>query len=115
MAKTGSSWVIVSLLGFAAQRTRFCTVGGIRDVILMRDFHLLSGVVAFAIAAFVLNLVLGQFHPGFTRISPEGATVMQPAAHTVHWLNFGGMTRSFAWISPRRSGELPEMSEPLPS
>lgn len=70
------------LIGFLAQRTRFCTVGGIRDVILMRDFHLLSGVLGFLVAAFVLNLVYGQFHPGFAD---------QPAAHTNQWLNFGGM------------------------
>jgi YedE family putative selenium metabolism protein len=70
------------IIGFLAQRTRFCTVGGIRDLILMRDFHLLSGVITFLVAAFVMNLAYRQFHPGF-----EG----QPAAHTTHWLNFTGM------------------------
>jgi YedE family putative selenium metabolism protein len=70
------------VIGFLAQRTRFCTVGGIRDVILMRDFHLVSGLTGFLVAAFVMNLVYRQFHPGF-----EG----QPAAHTVQWLNFTGM------------------------
>jgi YedE family putative selenium metabolism protein len=75
--------IIVGLIvGFLAQRTRFCTVGGLRDVILMRDFHLVSGLAAFVVAAFVMNLIYGQFHPGF-----EG----QPAAHTKHWLNLGGM------------------------
>jgi YedE family putative selenium metabolism protein len=69
-------------IGFLAQQTRFCTVGGLRDVILMRDFHLLSGVLAFAAAAFVLNLIYGQFHPGFDS---------QFAAHTNQGLNFGGM------------------------
>ena len=79
------------LIGFLAQRTRFCTVGGFRDLILMRDWHLLSGVAAFAAAAFVANLILGQVHPGFTRTADDGTTIMQPAAHTVHWLNFAGM------------------------
>jgi YedE family putative selenium metabolism protein len=80
------------VIGFLAQRTRFCTVGGIRDVFLMRDFHLLSGVIAFLVAAFVLNMVYGQFHPGFTRgVNDAGAILRQPAAHTTHWLNFGGM------------------------
>jgi YedE family putative selenium metabolism protein len=80
------------VIGFLAQRTRFCTVGGIRDVILMRDFHLLSGVVAFLVAAFVLNLAYGQVHPGFTRgMSEAGEVLPQPAAHTNHWLNFAGM------------------------
>ena len=58
----------------------------------MRDFHLLSGVVAFLVAAFVLNLVYGQFHPGFTRgVNDLGEILKQPAAHTTHWLNFAGM------------------------
>ena len=70
------------VIGFLAQRTRFCTVGGIRDVVLMRDLHLLSGVGGFLIAAFVMNLIYRQFHAGF-----EG----QPAAHNTHWLNFAGM------------------------
>jgi YedE family putative selenium metabolism protein len=88
--------IVISILaglivGFLAQRTRFCTVGGFRDAILMRDFHLLSGVIAFIVAAFLMNLIYGQFHPGFTRLAEDGSVAMQPAAHTVHWLNFGGM------------------------
>jgi len=80
------------VVGFLAQRTRFCTVGGIRDAILMRDFHLLSGVLGFLAAAFVLNLVYGQFHPGFTLgTNPDGTVRAQYAAHTVQWLNFAGM------------------------
>ena len=80
------------VIGFLAQRTRFCTVGGLRDVILMRDFHLLSGVAAFVVAAFVLNLLYGQFHPGFTLGTTEaGEVVKQPASHTNAWLNLGGM------------------------
>lgn len=86
------SLIIGLAIGFLAQRTRFCTVGGIRDVILMRDFHLLSGVVAFLAAAFVMNLIYGQFNPGFTLGTlPDGNILKQPAAHTVHWLNFTGM------------------------
>ena len=86
------STIIGLVVGFLAQRTRFCTVGGLRDVILMRDFHLISGVAAFLVAAFVLNLIYGQFHPGFTLgTTAEGAVINQPAAHTTHWLNFAGM------------------------
>jgi YedE family putative selenium metabolism protein len=87
-----ASILIGLLIGILAQRTRFCTVGGIRDVLLMRNFHLLSGVIAFAVAAFVLNLVFGQFHPGFTLgAAADGKPLLQPAAHTNAWLNFGGM------------------------
>ncbi len=70
------------LIGFLAQRTRFCTMGSIRDVILMRDTHLISGLGALLVVAFVTNLLLGQFNPGFTA---------QPVAHSNHLWNFLGM------------------------
>ena len=59
------SFGIALLVGFFAQRTRFCTIGGIRDAILIRDHHLLSGVIALLIAAFITNLILGQFDAGW--------------------------------------------------
>ena len=73
------------LVGFLAQRSRFCTVGALRDLMLLRDPHLFHGVVALIVAAFATNLVLGQFHPGL-----EG----QPVAHTSGWWNFAGMVLS---------------------
>jgi YedE family putative selenium metabolism protein len=80
------------VIGFLAQRTRFCTMGAVRDVLLMGDFHLMSGVVALVVAAFVMNLIYGQFHPGFILgINELGEVINQPAAHTNQYLNFGGM------------------------
>ncbi len=76
------SLVIGLFIGFLAQRSRFCTMGAIRDLILFRQPHLLTGFVALVVAAFVTNLILGQFHPGF---------VKQPVAHTMGLWNFGGM------------------------
>jgi YedE family putative selenium metabolism protein len=73
------------LIGFLAQRSRFCTVGGIRDAILIRDFNLLNGVLFFALAAFLANLALGLFRPGF---------IGQPVAHTDGLWNFLGMSLS---------------------
>jgi YedE family putative selenium metabolism protein len=70
------------LIGFLAQRTRFCTMGAIRDVILMRDLHLISGVGALLLVAFATNLVLGQASFGFAG---------QPVAHSSHLWNFLGM------------------------
>lgn len=70
------------LIGFLAQRSRFCSVGALRDVVLLRDMHLFNGVLALLVAAFITNLALGQFKPGF-----EG----QPVAHTDALWNFGGM------------------------
>lgn len=70
------------LIGFLAQRSRFCTMGAIRDTILFRQTHLLAGLLALLVVAFAANLVLGQFKPGF-----EG----QPIAHTQGLWNFAGM------------------------
>lgn len=70
------------LIGFLAQRTRFCTMGSIRDVILMGDTHLLSGVGALLATAFLANLALGQVTFGFAP---------QPVAHSSHLWNFLGM------------------------
>ena len=74
--------VVGLAIGFLAQRSRFCTVGAIRDVILLRSSHLLNGILALIVAAFITNLILGQFNPGF---------VTQPVAHTNALWNFGGM------------------------
>ena len=48
------------LVGFLAQRTRFCTMGAVRDVILMGEMSLLSGLGGLVAAAFVTNLMLGR-------------------------------------------------------
>jgi uncharacterized protein len=70
------------LVGVVAQRTRFCTMGSIRDVVLMGDTHLLSGIVALVLVAFGMNVLLGQFDPG---------TELQPVAHSALAWNFMGM------------------------
>lgn len=79
------SLVIGLLIGFLAQRTRFCTMGSIRDVILMGDTHLISGVGALLVTAFVVNFLLGQVKFGFAP---------QPVAHSSHLWNFLGMALS---------------------
>lgn len=76
------SLVVGLLIGFLAQRSRFCTVGALRDLILLRDPHLFNGIVAMIIAAFFVNLLLGLFNLGFAN---------QPVAHTDALWNFGGM------------------------
>jgi uncharacterized protein len=73
------------VIGFFAQRSRFCTMGALRDVILMRDMHLMWGILALVITAFLVNLGMGQFKPGIAD---------QPIAHTEHAWNFLGMLLS---------------------
>ncbi len=79
--------VIISLaagliVGALAQRNRFCMAGGIRDLFLFRDSTLLLGSIMVLVAAFIMNLVTGNFHLGFTG---------QSVAHTDWLWNFLGM------------------------
>ncbi len=76
------SLVVGLAVGFLAQRSRFCTMGAIRDLILFKQTHLLTGLITLTASAFVLNLILGQFNLGF---------VGQPVAHNMHVWNFSGM------------------------
>ncbi len=69
-------------LGVVAQRSRFCSVGGIRDVILVRRFDLLFAVIGLLVGATVANMVFGQYNLGF---------VGQPIAHTNALGNFSAM------------------------
>ncbi|MFA5629824.1 MAG: YedE family putative selenium transporter [Dehalococcoidales bacterium] len=84
----GLALVIGLFVGFGAQRTRYCSVGAWRDVILVKDFHLVSGIIAFFVAALVTNYIVGNFgasgiyHWGFEN---------QPISHTDHLWNFLGM------------------------
>jgi hypothetical protein len=83
------SLVVGLAIGFLAQRTRMCFVGGWRDLFLVKNFYLFSGVIAFFVAALVTNYIAGNFatdgiyHWGFTN---------QPIAHTNHLWNFLGMS-----------------------
>ena len=76
------------VVGAIAQRTRLCMAGGIRDAIMLRDFHLLMGFVAIFVAVLVGNLIVGSmgirggFTPGFAG---------QAVAHTDGLWNFLGM------------------------
>jgi YedE family putative selenium metabolism protein len=81
------SLVAALVIGFLAQRSRFCTVAAVRNMLWLRDSHLFNGLLAFIGAAFITNLALGQFHPGFVISSAEG----QPIAQTNEWWNFAGM------------------------
>jgi YedE family putative selenium metabolism protein len=82
--------VIISLLagaivGICLQRSRICTAGGFRDLILIRDTHFLWGILGIFIFTLIGNLVLNfeKFNFGFTG---------QPIAHNDFLFNFLGMT-----------------------
>ncbi len=70
------------VVGAVAQRTRLCTMGGIRDIILFRDNHLFLGFLGLFVIALVGNIASGNFMLGFAG---------QPVAHTESLWNFMGM------------------------
>lgn len=59
------------VIGFVAQRSRMCFVGGIRDWLLVRDTFLLKGLISFGLVAWiafpVAGLVGGEPISGFGR------------------------------------------------
>lgn len=52
------------MIGILAQRSRFCTIGGVRNAVLARDYSLIQGMIVFVAVVFVANFVLQQFRPG---------------------------------------------------
>ena len=49
------------ILGYLAQRSRMCFIGGLRDFILVRDKELLKGVAAFFVTAWLAFSAAGYF------------------------------------------------------
>lgn len=70
------------LVGALAQRTRLCMVGGIRDLILFKDWTLLLGFLGILIAALIGNVCFGWFTVSF---------IGQPVAHIDGVWNFLSM------------------------
>ena len=50
--------ILGTLLGYLAQRSRMCFVGGFRDLLLVGDYDLLNGMVTFFAAAWLTIQVL---------------------------------------------------------
>ena len=73
----------IGLVGGAlAQRSRLCTVGGIRDAVMLKDFHLLWGSLSILAAVLIGTLVTEQFKLGIAG---------QAVAHTDGLWNALGM------------------------
>ncbi len=70
------------LIGLLLQRSRLCTIGGFRDLILFKQSHLFLGLVALVVAATIMNLIFGSFNLGMEK---------QPIAHSLVIWNFLGM------------------------
>lgn len=76
------------IVGALSQRTRLCLVGGIRDVVLFKEWTLLAGFVAILASTFVCNLLLTALTGGtYFNLGMAG----QAVAHTDGLWNFLGM------------------------
>lgn len=75
--------VIALIIGALSQKSRICMVGGIRDVVMFKDFNLLSGYIVIFAVVLIGNIILGNF-TGFS-------TVLQPIAHSSQLWNLCGM------------------------
>jgi uncharacterized protein len=70
------------LIGFGAQRSRFCLTGAIGQTIMTRNVLLLLGPVLLFVAALLTSLYKGFYHPGFDA---------QPGSHTDYLWSFLAM------------------------
>lgn len=70
------------ILGYLAQRSRFCLIGGLRDFILVHDTELLKGAIAFFITAWVAFSVAGYM--GLVELqTPKFQNLAQAASSSV--------------------------------
>ena len=78
------SLVLGMIVGIVLQKSRICTAGAFRDVILIKDYHFFWGILGILVVNFIANIILNfdAFNLGF-----EG----QPVAHADHLWNIIGM------------------------
>lgn len=76
------SFLIAAVVGVAVQISRLCQAGGIRDVFLIKDMHLMWGTVAIFVVVLIANLIQGRFHLSMTG---------HPVAHTDTLWNILGL------------------------
>ncbi|MCF6459961.1 YedE family putative selenium transporter [Clostridium sp. Cult3] len=78
------SLILGMIVGVVLQKSRICTAGAFRDVMLIKDYHFLWGILGIFVVNLIANLILNfdSFNLSF-----EG----QPVAHADHLWNFMGM------------------------
>ncbi len=62
-------WISLAIglvVGIFSQRSRMCTAGGIRDAIMLKDFHLLYGSIAILVTTIIGTIILGLTGEGNT-------------------------------------------------
>ena len=86
------SLVVALIIGALAQKSRMCFAGSIRDLILMKNFDLISIIAALFAVMVVYNVANGSFH---VLRADVGSFLLgfsgQPIAHSQHLWNILGM------------------------
>jgi len=77
-----TSLIVGLIIGFVAQRSRFCLVGGIRDYMIVKDKYLLKGFASLLLTAALLFFLL-HISGAFTEAMPNYPQFMQGNALTV--------------------------------
>ncbi|MBU9725028.1 YedE family putative selenium transporter [Diplocloster modestus] len=70
------------LFGAIAQKSRACFAGSVRDILLLKNFDLISVIGGFFAVMLIYNIAAGGFHFSFSG---------QPVAHAQHVWNMLGM------------------------
>ncbi|MCU6734000.1 YedE family putative selenium transporter [Diplocloster agilis] len=70
------------LFGAIAQKSRACFAGSVRDILLLKNFDLISVIGGFLVVMLIYNIATGGFHFSFSG---------QPVAHAQHIWNLLGM------------------------
>ena len=70
------------IVGAVAQRSRLCFIGGVRDAVLFKDFHMLIPFAVILVTVLAGNLITGKFSLGIAG---------QPIAHTEWVWNILGL------------------------
>lgn len=70
------------VFGMIAQKNRVCFAGGLRDIILMKNFNLICIIGGMFVTMLIYNLAAGKFNLSFNG---------QPIAHAQHLWNFLGL------------------------
>jgi uncharacterized protein len=65
MTPTIATLVTGLIIGYLAQRSRMCFIGGIRDFLLIRDWYLLKGLIAFGLTAWIAFPLFGGANNSF--------------------------------------------------
>lgn len=76
------SLVAALIIGALAQKSRMCFAGSIRDVLLMKNFDLISIIAALFAVMAVYNLAAGSFHLGFSGSADRAFSA--PLEHSRH-------------------------------